>query len=182
METKICTQCLLEKSVSDFSPKGKVYASKCKTCKASNRRNIYNKKRLLIINTGNTQVCKVCNIEKSITDFNKNANGSLRRDCKSCQSLSNQKRKNTITSFINEIKNVPCMDCGISYPPFVMDFDHRPNEIKIFNISFGRFKSIFSIMEEIKKCDIVCSNCHRIRTNVRLKNNAIVDQRQESTV
>ncbi len=29
------------------------------------------------------------------------------------------------SSIINKAKNVPCLDCGILYPSYVMDFDHR---------------------------------------------------------
>ncbi len=70
-----------------------------------------------------------------------------------------------------KVKDVPCMDCEIKYPPYVMDFDHRDGEIKIAGV--GRLASnagIEKILAEIKKCDIVCANCHRIRTHKRRKN------------
>lgn len=71
-----------------------------------------------------------------------------------------------LLSFINEIKNKPCYDCGIIYPSYVMDFDHRKKEDKLNNIArlirdgWSKEKLLF----EIKKCDLVCANCHRIRT------------------
>lgn len=67
--------------------------------------------------------------------------------------------------FINELKSVPCADCGICFPPYVMDFDHI-NGDKEFNIAnaVGRGYSNKRILLEIDKCDIVCANCHRIRT------------------
>lgn len=77
-------------------------------------------------------------------------------------------RKRLLKNEINAIKNVPCMDCGVKYPPYVMDFDHRPDEKKLGNIAHminNNQKS--KIFAEIKKCDIVCSNCHRERTNSR---------------
>lgn len=49
-----------------------------------------------------------------------------------------------------------------------MDFDHVWGEKK-FNLSSaatGRHK-IRIIEEEIAKCDIVCANCHRVRTFTR---------------
>ena len=65
--------------------------------------------------------------------------------------------------FLNNIKNVPCMDCGNEFPPCCMDFDHVRGE-KLGNISVMKSYSIEKILEEVSRCEIVCSNCHRIRT------------------
>jgi hypothetical protein len=64
---------------------------------------------------------------------------------------------------ISEIKRVPCMDCGLNWPPYVMHFDHLYD--KEFDIAdkVGRW-SWTRILQEISKCDIVCGNCHAIRT------------------
>lgn len=62
----------------------------------------------------------------------------------------------------------PCMDCKVTYPPYVYDFDHRDPSTKRELVS--RSSSIRSwkrIKEEIEKCDLVCANCHRIRTHAR---------------
>lgn len=69
---------------------------------------------------------------------------------------------------INKYKNKPCMDCNKTYPFYVMDFDHRPNEIKLFCVGRALTFSWHKIKAEIDKCDIVCSNCHRIRTYKRM--------------
>ena len=62
-----------------------------------------------------------------------------------------------------------CADCRKKYPHFVMDFDHARGEKK-FNISSGVHKcSMEELQIEIAKCDLVCANCHRIRTHMRLK-------------
>lgn len=77
--------------------------------------------------------------------------------------------KNKLKLWIASFKNQPCHDCKQSYPYYVMDFDHRPDEIKLFNIS-GSFltKRKAQIIEEMAKCDIVCANCHRQRTFMRV--------------
>lgn len=70
---------------------------------------------------------------------------------------------------LHAMKTVPCMDCGNSYHPYVMDFDHVRGEKK-FNLSkAGNRFSRETILEEAAKCDIVCSNCHRMRTLSRSK-------------
>lgn len=68
-------------------------------------------------------------------------------------------------ALISKIKEVPCSDCGIQYPFYVMQFDHRDGVDKIEQISkLVAVASWNKILEEIEKCDIVCSNCHAIRT------------------
>ena len=67
-------------------------------------------------------------------------------------------------------KDVPCTDCGVRYPTRVMDFDHVRG-IKSSNVSnmVGRSVGINTLKTEIAKCDVVCSNCHRLR-HIELEN------------
>lgn len=72
-------------------------------------------------------------------------------------------------ALVASIKDVPCMDCGVKYPPYVMDFDHVRGK-KEFNIAAKKHgRTLEKLLDEIDKCDIVCSNCHRIRTHERRK-------------
>lgn len=82
----------------------------------------------------------------------------------------NRKWTNSIQERVREYKRkLSCVDCG--YPgkdhPQVIDFDHLFD--KKFQISGARSRSFEAIMEEIKKCEAVCANCHRIRTEERRK-------------
>lgn len=61
----------------------------------------------------------------------------------------------------------PCADCGIQYPSYVMDFDHLGEVEKLFHPSRGGRYGRNKAMAEVAKCEIVCSNCHRIRTHNR---------------
>ena len=73
-----------------------------------------------------------------------------------------------------EAKSAPCMDCGVSYHPYVMDFDHR--EGKKFNVSewWHKSSSLDTLRAEMAKCDVVCSNCHRLRTLKTLGKKAVL--------
>src|SRR5262245_16742951 len=70
-----------------------------------------------------------------------------------------------------EIKSGPCFDCGKPFPICVMQFDHRDADRKSFDIGFAILRpnqfSKTQILEEISKCDLVCSNCHLVRTYLR---------------
>lgn len=69
-------------------------------------------------------------------------------------------------ALLRTMKDVPCADCGIQYPPYVMDFDHRPGETKLFNVASGPSRaSMPAFLREVAKCDVVCANCHRERTH-----------------
>ena len=80
-----------------------------------------------------------------------------------------KRRKRAIRALIAAAKDEPCQDCGMSYPSYVMDLDHRPDEKKCFNIAaYNDYtSSLDKVQHEIDKCDNVCSNCHRQRTHER---------------
>lgn len=61
-------------------------------------------------------------------------------------------------------KNQPCSDCGCVLYPCQMDFDHT-QETKSGCVS--RLSSGAQIRAEVLKCQIVCANCHRKRTQSR---------------
>lgn len=72
--------------------------------------------------------------------------------------------------YVANIKeSTPCNDCGKQYPHYVMDFDHLKDK-KGLIIDFIRRHNKKALELEIAKCDIVCSNCHRVRSYKRLVN------------
>lgn len=83
-----------------------------------------------------------------------------------------QQKRNAIKEFIANYKQSrSCADCKENYPYWMMDFDHLSD--KEFGISsfYRNTQDIEKIKNEIKKCEVVCANCHRNRTYLRrLKN------------
>jgi hypothetical protein len=72
--------------------------------------------------------------------------------------------------YLRAAKDAPCVDCGQRYPFYVMEFDHREGETKLFNIAdvtSKRRTSKETLDRELAKCDLVCANCHRERTYQR---------------
>lgn len=63
----------------------------------------------------------------------------------------------------------PCADCHRVFPHQVMQWDHRPGVDKVGDVSeafWGRSRG--EVLAEIAKCDLVCANCHAIRTFTRM--------------
>jgi formate-dependent nitrite reductase cytochrome c552 subunit len=75
-------------------------------------------------------------------------------------------RQAATLEFLRDLRRQPCQDCGRTFPPWVMDFDHRDPVKKSFNVTSGRamLMTRSRLMAEIEKCDIVCANCHAART------------------
>lgn len=61
-----------------------------------------------------------------------------------------------------------CVDCGFNEHPAALEFDHLPGYEKLFDIGRAVYKRAWkAVLAEIEKCEVVCSNCHRIRTAER---------------
>ena len=80
--------------------------------------------------------------------------------------------RNRIIRFHEKIDSLkagrPCKDCDRVFIPKVMDFDHKSEYKKFDDVArMVRKHSMGRILLEISKCDLVCKNCHRIRTRLR---------------
>lgn len=84
------------------------------------------------------------------------------------EKISVKKQKEFLAQYLKDIKEKnPCMDCKVSYPYYMMDFDHvrgqkHSNVAELINTLSKK-----RLDEEIAKCEVVCSNCHRARTHNR---------------
>ena len=81
----------------------------------------------------------------------------------------NKAYKQEMREFVKFLKSTtPCTDCGHFYPSYVMQFDHIGDD-KIMEVSImvSRMWSRENIQKEIDKCEIVCANCHAVRTYTR---------------
>lgn len=70
--------------------------------------------------------------------------------------------------FIRDYKEARgCMDCGNSFPYFVLELDHRDPKTKLINPAdmVRQGWGLDKIKAELDKCDVVCANCHRFRTH-----------------
>lgn len=77
-----------------------------------------------------------------------------------------RKRRQDNLEIIRQYKeDRACIDCGLYFPYPVMEFDHISE--KSFELSDVKQQSIKRVMQEISKCELVCANCHRLRTHAR---------------
>lgn len=114
----------------------------------------------------NSKVCTKCKETKLLAEFYRQAdrkNGySFCKQCfnQYCLQKFLEKKKNAII-----YKGSKCKNCPISYPEYpyvVFDFHHRNPAEKEFDWYKLRLHSWKRIIKELDKCDLLCSNCHRI--------------------
>ncbi len=132
------------------------------------------------------KVCSTCKKSKLRMEFNKNKTkkDGLATCCKECNRLGSsryyslnkakhkkiiyeRKRKNihALRQYVYDLaKTKGCIDCSEN-DPIVLDFDHVRGS-KVMNI--GRMVpqncSFATLQEELAKCEVRCSNCHRRKT------------------
>jgi hypothetical protein len=78
-----------------------------------------------------------------------------------------RKRKEQLVSY----KGGKCFNCGGVFPACCYDFDHRVPLEKSFGVSevsHSNKVTMEELQKEVDKCDLVCANCHRIRTQGNL--------------
>jgi hypothetical protein len=96
--------------------------------------------------------CKDCTKLYGKKHYNNNKNDYIQR---SKNNIKNERKKTK--DLISKLK-IKCVECGESHPG-VLDFHHIDKNQKDKNVS--QITSRKKIIEESKKCIILCSNCHR---------------------
>jgi hypothetical protein len=79
----------------------------------------------------------------------------------------------TRSAWVDDLKlGHGCTDCGYKVHPAALHFDHLPGSEKKDTIARMTLAASFSALQaEIAKCEVVCANCHAIRTANRRMNN-----------
>lgn len=98
----------------------------------------------------------------------------------SARQYNNDWRAERIKWFQDLKSNTPCVDCNKIYEPYCMDYDHVfERGPKLKNVSRMVLDNTpkETILEEIKKCDLVCLLCHNKRTYDRF-NEALGENRK----
>jgi hypothetical protein len=87
------------------------------------------------------------------------------------KALRDTTRRAEVKAYIDKIKTAtPCADCRKKFPPVCMDFDHVEAKVRtVSGLVSGAYR-LELVKEEIARCELVCANCHRIRTAKRKQN------------
>lgn len=97
----------------------------------------------------------------------KAVNAAYRRAHRVDRAEHEAKQRKELRQWLDNLKSAPCTDCNRSFPPICMDWDHVRGKRSDVSYLVSRLRPKDVILREIAKCELVCSNCHRIRTHKR---------------
>jgi hypothetical protein len=124
-----------------------------------------------------TKICNKCEVEKPVEDFNwKKKDVKRRATCRVCTKLAGKKHytenkdkyaenrernRQELKEWFRDYKSKQSCKCGENRPP-CLDFHHVDSSTKELELSTAVHNgwSIDRVMSEIKKCVVVCKNCH----------------------
>lgn len=83
--------------------------------------------------------------------------------------VKSKKHRQEVAKTLEELhrykEKMGCADCRNRFPHYVLEFDHMPGYQKIDVVyRVLRNYGIEMAWKEVAKCEVVCSNCHKIRT------------------
>jgi hypothetical protein len=128
-----------------------------------------------------TKRCGRCEEVKPVSEFHRYHRGGFQAWCKACRKIydaaytrATRERRREIRrekrpeflAWYHALKTGrPCAECGQVYHWSAMQWDHRPGEEKGGNVGdLARRMCKRRVLIEIAKCDLVCANCHALRT------------------
>lgn len=105
------------------------------------------------------KTCNTCDVDRPLTDYrkcgkHKNGTQKYRPTCKVCE-------KDVIVNIIKEIHGDCCTNCGYDKLFSALDLHHLDPDQKEYQVSAMKGYPISRVRDEIKKCVLLCSNCHR---------------------
>jgi hypothetical protein len=130
-----------------------------------------------------TRHCRRCGLDKPVAEFHRHRRDGYQAWCKPCRreyaarhyqknksrrQAQNNSRQIAFRAWYTSLKaGKPCADCGREFHPAAMHWDHLPGQKKKAALGvLVRHGSRKLVLEEIAKCELVCANCHAIRTFV----------------
>ena len=129
--------------------------------------------------------CGTCGAMKPVSEFHRRGAGhqSVCRACRRTYDAAYHRRTRKrrleqkrryhaeLLEWHRALKDGPCSDCGGRFHPVAMTWDHCVPQTKSGDVStmIGKRHPKRQILAEIAKCDLVCANCHAVRTHERLR-------------
>lgn len=104
--------------------------------------------------------CECKQLECKRHGMTEHALRGIRWRCKKCGYEGVDRRRKKIKADLVAYHGGKCVRCGYSKSVVALTFHHRDPAEKEFKISSSNFIGWDKVLEESKKCDLLCLNCH----------------------
>ena len=126
----------------------------------------------------------MCGVERPLEEFHLYTRSGRQAWCKPCRKEYDRayharniekrrrqvkERRRRLVALNQELKSArPCADCGRCFHPAAMEWDHLPGHEKRDDVStLARTGKTKQFHVELEKCELVCANCHAVRSYER---------------
>ena len=188
-KSKKCSKCLKTKRLTSFYDlkEGKYgKRAKCKLCMQAEAKakGYYYKPRVRVISPTGARLtalfeqglkeCSVCKSVQELQHFSKRPTGkSYNAYDNYCITCRKQAKKDWHLQRNTEVRNFlyqhrvtnGCVDCG-EKDPRILEFDHlRDKKFNLGKAHIMKGITLTEVKDEVRKCVVRCSNCHRRKTH-----------------
>lgn len=206
-EQRTCRKCGETKPIEEFDVRADSSGrrSECKACRRLAQRSPLPSRRIRSryrVGTDELLECRRCGERKAWTEFPKRGGRDsdlIQSWCKACfaaykaerhranheREMRRIRRNDALRAAANRaaillhLQTHACVDCG-EMDPAVLEFDHVRG-VKLMDVSrmVAAGYPWARIEEEIAKCEVRCSNCHRRVTNARRRARGVAEERAD---
>ena len=135
----------------------------CSTCKEKKNKDEFNKNKK--IKDGYNNVCRTCSNARCTQYYSENIEKQKKITINRSKLQKQFNRERLYEYYLEH----PCVDCGEA-DPIVLESDHIDRKTKKSKIAKMVSSGLTweTILDELKKCETRCANCHRKRTAKQL--------------
>ena len=105
------------------------------------------------------KICPNCKTEKTIDQFYKGKKNFT--NCKVCHNQHTKNRQKRLKQEAVNYMGGKCQNCGYDKYIGALEFHHINPEDKEFSIGQNKLYAFDKIKNELDKCILLCSNCHK---------------------
>jgi hypothetical protein len=164
---KLCKKCGIEIPKKIVVDGITIYASQrnfCLSCVPLDKNKKLGTENVIVRNGKDFRVCDNCKTELELNEenFHRRNRGDFFRKCRKCEQQRVRKGRSKNKKFVVDYMGGKCVRCGYNKCYQALELHHKDGDDKEYTLSsFSYNLNNEKVVEELKKCVLLCANCHR---------------------